>query len=160
MQVASRLVLVWGIVNIFPAACSKSVAYTTMLLAWSTTEVIRYSYFAVNLAQGQVPKALTWLRYNTFLVLYPMGISSECWLMWVASLAAAKSPEWEGGWEWVFRAPYLIWVPGKKLQACNSDGIGLTFGRCLCVVHSYGGSKTEGHTRGFVQEGKIKSKHV
>ncbi|KAK3680109.1 hypothetical protein LTR78_000486 [Recurvomyces mirabilis] len=76
MQVASRFLLVWLIAFNFPSTVSASPAYTTMLLAWSITEVIRYSYFAVNLAYGGVPAFMTWLRYNTFFVLYPMGISS------------------------------------------------------------------------------------
>ena len=84
MQVASRFLLVWGIVNTFPSTTGTSFAYTTMLLAWSTTEVIRYSYFAVNLASGSVSNWHTWLRYNTFFVLYPMGIASECWLVYLA----------------------------------------------------------------------------
>lgn len=62
MQVASRFLLVWGIVNTFPNRTARSPAYSTMLLAWSATETIRYSYFALNLATGEVPRALTWLR--------------------------------------------------------------------------------------------------
>ena len=63
MQVASRLLLVWGIVNNFPAYTVSSIAYSTMLIAWSVTEVIRYSFFAMNLwTEGDVPSALQWLR--------------------------------------------------------------------------------------------------
>jgi very-long-chain (3R)-3-hydroxyacyl-CoA dehydratase len=46
-----------------------------MLLAWSFTEVVRYSYFVFNLSGVGVPKLWTWLRYNTFLVLYPLGVA-------------------------------------------------------------------------------------
>jgi len=64
MQVASRLLLVWGIVNNFPAYTVSSIAYSTMLIAWSVTEVIRYSFFAMNLwFEGDVPAGLQWLRY-------------------------------------------------------------------------------------------------
>ncbi|KAK0362039.1 hypothetical protein LTR91_006898 [Friedmanniomyces endolithicus] len=76
MQVASRFLLVWLIAYFFPATVSQSPAYTSMLLAWSVTEVVRYSYFAVNLAYGGVPLWLTWVRYNAFFVLYPLGIGS------------------------------------------------------------------------------------
>ncbi|KAK0945916.1 hypothetical protein LTR29_002496 [Friedmanniomyces endolithicus] len=76
MQVASRFLLVWLIAYCFPATVSRSPAYTSMLLAWSVTEVVRYSYFAVNLAYGGVPYWLTWVRYNAFFVLYPLGIGS------------------------------------------------------------------------------------
>ncbi|GAB7347136.1 hypothetical protein MBLNU459_g3260t1 [Dothideomycetes sp. NU459] len=96
MQVASRFLLVWGIVDTFPHTTSRSPVYSSMLLAWSVTEIIRYSYFAVNLSTGQVPRFLTWLRYNTFFVLYPLGISSECWLVYKAiQPAKRRNAIWE-----------------------------------------------------------------
>lgn len=95
-----------------------------MLLAWSATEVIRYSYFVFFL-NGSVPSVLQWLRfvvvilshgialmiyrYNTFFLLYPMGISSEMWLVYKAAGPAAKRDE---------RLPYVLYgilglyVPG------------------------------------------------
>lgn len=109
MQVASRYLLVWGIVNIFPQTASHSLAYTTMLIAWSTTEIIRYSYFALNLAYGKVPGLLTWLRYNTFFVLYPLGISSECWLVWLSTEPARR---WTQAFEWGLWAVLVIYIPG------------------------------------------------
>lgn len=111
MQVASRFLLVWGIVHNFPNTTARSSpAYSTMLIAWSVTEVIRYSYFAINLLNGKVPSWLTWLRYNTFFVLYPMGISSECWLVWKA-IEPAKS--WNMAYEWVLRLVLFVYVPGE-----------------------------------------------
>lgn len=111
MQVTSRYFLVWGIVNIFPETTSQSLAYTTMLLAWSTTEVIRYSFFAVNLAYGKVPDWQTWLRYNTFYVLYPTGISSECWLIWLSTTPART---WIQAYEWLLWLVLLVYIPGKR----------------------------------------------
>ncbi|KAK6361614.1 hypothetical protein TWF730_005333 [Orbilia blumenaviensis] len=78
VQVASRLNLVWPILHLCPESMRTSPAYSTMLLAWSVTEVIRYTYYARNL-QGEPPAWLTTLRYNTFFVLYPVGILSEAW---------------------------------------------------------------------------------
>lgn len=81
-----------------------------MLLAWSTTEVIRYSYFAMNLAYGGVPGWLTWLRYNTFFVLYPLGIASECLLVYAAQGPAGKMyGTWAVTGLWVVLG---IYVPG------------------------------------------------
>jgi len=63
MQVASRLLLVWGVVNNFPNETALSPVYSSMLIAWSVTEVIRYSFFAMNLwTGGAVPSMLQWLR--------------------------------------------------------------------------------------------------
>ncbi|KAI0603562.1 tyrosine phosphatase-like protein [Biscogniauxia sp. FL1348] len=91
MQVFSRYALVWGIVDLFPGALAGSPAYSTMLGAWATTEVVRYSYFALGLS-GLQPAALHWLRYHAFFVLYPVGISSEAWLIW--SAAAGPARDW------------------------------------------------------------------
>ena len=110
MQVASRFLLVWGIAYNFPDSTAASPAFTTMLLAWSTTEVIRYGYFAYSLHFGSVPSWLTWLRYNTFFVLYPMGISSECWLVYSATGPARKQRGQE--LEWALYAILAIYVPG------------------------------------------------
>lgn len=110
MQVASRFLLVWGVVDLFPQATGPNPAYSTMLLAWSVTEVIRYSYFAINLSFGQVPSWMTWLRYNTFFVLYPLGISSECWLVWQATEPAES---FNPLLKWAYLGILAIYVPGK-----------------------------------------------
>ena len=81
MQVASRLLLVWGVVGTFPEVVVKSrlfgvrtqysagakggpYAYAGILLAWGITECIRYGFFVWKEGLGnRVPKWLTWLRY-------------------------------------------------------------------------------------------------
>ncbi|KAI0024989.1 protein tyrosine phosphatase-like protein [Xylariomycetidae sp. FL0641] len=88
MQVFSRYAIVWGITDMFPEL-GASPAYTSMLTAWGATEVIRYSYFALTLA-GWQPRALHWLRYHAFFILYPLGISSEAWLIWQAVAPARQ----------------------------------------------------------------------
>ncbi|KKA30355.1 hypothetical protein TD95_001012 [Thielaviopsis punctulata] len=76
MQVSSRILLVWGVVDLYPFL-ARNLPYSTMLLAWSATEVIRYGYFVLSLL-GSEPAFVVWLRYSTFYVLYPIGILSEC----------------------------------------------------------------------------------
>ena len=109
MQVASRLLLVWGVVYPFPAVALSSPFYTSMLVAWSVTEVIRYSFFAFSLS-GWQPRLLVWLRYNTFFVLYPLGISSECSLIYLAAEPAGKLDE---RYKWALYAILAIYVPGE-----------------------------------------------
>lgn len=109
MQVASRFLLVWGIAYQFPESTRHNPAYATMLLAWSITEVVRYSYFVFSLSGVGVPKLWTWLRYNTFLVLYPLGVASECWCVYSAiPLASQLKPEF-GYALWAILA---IYIPG------------------------------------------------
>ena len=78
-----------------------------MLVAWSVTEVIRYAYFVFNLQGKGVPGVLTWLRYNSFYILYPVGITSECALIWKASVVAERAMTL------FFWAVLVIYVPGK-----------------------------------------------
>ncbi|KAJ5929050.1 hypothetical protein N7454_006898 [Penicillium verhagenii] len=61
-QVFARSVQVWAINYAFPSATAPSVAYTAMLLAWSSADTIRYLYFAIMQAGCPVPALLKWAR--------------------------------------------------------------------------------------------------
>jgi len=82
-----------------------------MLIAWSVTEVIRYSYFTLTLS-GYSPSFITWLRYNTFFVLYPLGISSECWLIYKAIEPAKKLRQ---EYAWILQLILFIYIPGSYI---------------------------------------------
>ncbi|KAH9216350.1 tyrosine phosphatase-like protein, partial [Leptodontidium sp. 2 PMI_412] len=110
MQVASRLLLVWGVVDTFPFL-AKSAGYSSMLIAWSVTEVVRYSYFVFTLS-GYSPGFISWLRYNLFYVLYPLGISSECWLIYKA-IEPAKEIRQELAW--LLQLILFVYVPGSYI---------------------------------------------
>ncbi|KAG5976201.1 hypothetical protein E4U55_007454 [Claviceps digitariae] len=112
MQVSSRLLLVWPIINTWPFLAT-SPFYSSMLLAWSVTEVIRYTYFALSLAQ-MLPPVLTWVRYTTFYVLYPLGITSECMLVYGATGPAAQYSS-GGVAVVVLYAILAIYVPGSYI---------------------------------------------
>ncbi|TIB37996.1 hypothetical protein E3P86_01915 [Wallemia ichthyophaga] len=79
MQVASRLYIVYYIAPLFVQA-QYNFIYTTMIIAWSLTEIIRYSFYATSLV-GRKSSVLNWLRYTTFYVLYPLGAGSEATLI-------------------------------------------------------------------------------
>lgn len=125
MQVASRLLLVWAIVYPFPNATTSSIFYTSMLLAWSTTEVIRYFYFALSLARSAsssgtganppVPDWFTILRYSTFLILYPIGISSEVRLVYLAATTPGAAESLHPYYPYVLYAVLAIYVPGSYI---------------------------------------------
>ncbi|RPD78820.1 PTPLA-domain-containing protein [Lentinus tigrinus ALCF2SS1-7] len=75
IQVSSRLYLVWGITEQFPQTHTNPL-YASMVLSWSLTEVVRYSFYAFSLL-GREPRLLLFLRYTLFYLLYPTGASSE-----------------------------------------------------------------------------------
>ncbi|KKF94557.1 putative very-long-chain (3R)-3-hydroxyacyl-[acyl-carrier protein] dehydratase [Ceratocystis platani] len=110
MQVASRILLVWGVVDLYPFL-ARNLPYSTMLLAWSATEVIRYGYFVMSLL-GSEPSFVVWLRYSTFYVLYPIGILSECSMIKDAIVPArAIGPVPPA----VYYAILAIYVPGSYI---------------------------------------------
>lgn len=45
--------------------------------------MIRYGYFTLMLI-GHIPKSIVWLRYSAFVLIYPIGISAEMWLVYRA----------------------------------------------------------------------------
>uniref|UniRef100_A0A0E0JE37 Very-long-chain (3R)-3-hydroxyacyl-CoA dehydratase n=1 Tax=Oryza punctata TaxID=4537 RepID=A0A0E0JE37_ORYPU len=45
--------------------------------------IVRYSFFGMKEAFGFAPSWLLWLRYSTFMVLYPTGMISEVGLIYV-----------------------------------------------------------------------------
>ena len=94
-----------------------------MVLAWSLTEVIRYSFYACALL-GKEPYPLLYLRYTTFLVLYPLGASSEAFVNFATLPKSWPIPgfrSWVRGetiWmpqDYVRGLLFLIWWPGESL---------------------------------------------
>ncbi|KAB5570309.1 tyrosine phosphatase-like protein [Coniochaeta sp. 2T2.1] len=107
-QVWSRLAIVWGITYPFPEV-TTSPFYTSMLAAWATTEVIRYTLFALKESGFPIPYWLHWLRYSAFTVLYPVGITSELVMMYLAySGPAGYRAEWA---PWVIAAYSTTYIP-------------------------------------------------
>lgn len=125
MQVSSRILVVWAVLQRYPQIVSTTtswgqvvagsttgpIAFSGILFAWGITEVIRYGFFVwKTVISEKIPPFLTWLRYNTFFVLYPIGISSECLLMYLALEPAAK----EGSSiDLLLKAVLFIYVPGS-----------------------------------------------
>lgn len=95
MQVLSRLLVVFGVWTLLPESKGNySYAYLIVHLAWGIAEVSRYYYYATNLMSKQsnnpikVSPNLEWFRYNGFIILYPIGISSECYMIFYAIKAS------------------------------------------------------------------------
>ncbi|CAG8435389.1 10750_t:CDS:2 [Funneliformis mosseae] len=107
IQVASRLTLVWIIVNNFPEIRSHW-AFTSMTMAWSITECIRYAFYGLNLV-GSQPGWLLWCRYTFFFILYPVGAGSEAVLVFESLPYAIKIST---SFYWALVTILLIYVPG------------------------------------------------
>lgn len=170
LQVASRVTLIWWIVEWFGEPRWET-AYVSMLGAWSLTEVVRYGYFVCALL-GDVPGVLVWLRYvilhvmdsrwmltggryNLFFILYPVGISSEAWLVYSSIPEARKQNPYLA---YALYAILGIYVPGKtgsrwlhKRVYTNSRNC-----RSICFVLAHDGSAST-CTEGQAESAKLKA---
>lgn len=110
MQIASRLLVVWGVLYPFPEV-GQSFAFSTCTVAWCITEIIRYLFYTLTLMRGSqgVPKWLVWIRYSAFYILYPLGAGSE----WVLVLLSVPEAEiFSTLYALILKVTLLIYIPG------------------------------------------------
>ncbi|KAH7678047.1 Very-long-chain (3R)-3-hydroxyacyl-CoA dehydratase protein [Dioscorea alata] len=60
-QIGSRLYLTWGILYSFPEIRTHFLV-SSLVISWSITEIIRYSFFGMRETIGFAPSWLLWLR--------------------------------------------------------------------------------------------------
>lgn len=121
-QVASRIYVTWGILHSFPEIRTHFFV-GSLVISWSITEIIRYAFFGFKEALGSAPSWLLWLRYSTFLVLYPAGISSEVGLIYNALPYLRESEKysirmpnkWNFSFDYYYGALLILgfYVPGS-----------------------------------------------
>lgn len=86
-QVFSRI-LVLVCINLFITEYPSTLfnaGVAIVSFAWSVTELVRYSFYFLSLYNKQL-KALLWMRYTFFIILYPLGVTGE-WFILVAPVA-------------------------------------------------------------------------
>ncbi|CAM0885580.1 unnamed protein product [Alopecurus aequalis] len=123
-QIGSRLFVTWGILWSFPETTAHMLV-SSLVISWSITEIIRYSFFGCKELFGSAPSWLLWLRYSSFLVMYPTGISSELGLIYTALQYIKASEKYSirlpNSWNYSFDYFYLsimvllIYIPGMIL---------------------------------------------
>ncbi|KAJ4770337.1 Very-long-chain (3R)-3-hydroxyacyl-CoA dehydratase [Rhynchospora pubera] len=97
-QIGSRLFVTWGILHSFPET-------RTHIL------IIRYSFLGMKEALGFTPSWLLWLRYSTFLLVYPTGITSKA-----SDKFCFRMPnKWNFSFDYYFASLAVlgIYVPGS-----------------------------------------------
>ncbi|KAF4527504.1 hypothetical protein B566_EDAN016201 [Ephemera danica] len=111
-QVASRVMLVCGVLISVPAAAA-SFGLHMMLLAWTITEIIRYSFYAVGIL-GLNPFILVWCRYTFFIALYPIGVTGELLCLFAGQALVAETKQWSvempNSWNVTFSYRYFLIV--------------------------------------------------
>ena len=86
IQIIGRIIIV-VILQFFQSGVSQG--YFLIYFAWSIVEIVRYTYYIMNLLQKDffkynIPYILIWCRYSFFVVLYPIGVSGEMITVWNA----------------------------------------------------------------------------
>lgn len=61
----------------------ESPALFITFVAWCFMEMIRYPFYALS-TLGNCPSFITYLRYTAFIVIYPIGVSGEMWIMYIS----------------------------------------------------------------------------
>ncbi|KAL4519699.1 hypothetical protein Ndes2526B_g01727 [Nannochloris sp. 'desiccata'] len=130
-QVASRIWILWGIVDAAPQATTirslvllplpypfprLALNLATLLTAWCLSEIIRYGFFAFKEA-GLQPFFLLWLRYSAFIVLYPLGVASELSMVWLAIPALRATDTWGVSMPNPYNIGFSYWI-GCLLAVC------------------------------------------
>lgn len=110
-QVLSRMMVVCGVIMATPTG-KVSYGLPLALFAWTVTEIIRYGYYALNLLNS-VPHLVTWLRYTTFIVLYPIGVTGELWCFYSAQGHVKEAKTWSvelpNNINFTFSYFYFLW---------------------------------------------------
>jgi very-long-chain (3R)-3-hydroxyacyl-CoA dehydratase len=144
LQVASRLWVLWGLVDAAPAATTAravpllpfrlppplptpALSLATLLAAWCAAEVLRYAFFAAK-ELGVQPRLLLWARYSAFLVLYPLGISSELAMARLAIPALRASGKWSPALPNAANAEFAYWAACLAGVAVYAPGAPLLYG--------------------------------
>lgn len=83
VQCLGRFVVLAFVINAVPPI-QHTILTSLLLLSWSVADVIRYSFYISSFVGGP-GKVVLWLRYSMFLILYPLGITSE-WLVYYHTL--------------------------------------------------------------------------
>ena len=141
IQIIGRIIIV-VILQYFESAISKG--YLLIFFAWSIVEIVRYTYYIINLLQKEfvkfnIPYLLIWCRYSFFIVLYPIGVSGEMITVWNAKKDFSKFILYQGNNFnftvanliypiWLFYIPARVYLYGylfkqrrKVLNRLNND---------------------------------------
>ena len=135
-----------------------------MVLSWSLTEVVRYSFYACSLL-GREPPVLLFLRYTLFYTLYPSGASSEALLIYTTLPKPALGLHADLHAN-VREVLFAIWWPGACAFGHRGAWVwrgvlNCIFGcvcvcRAVCNVHAYDQAAAQDARRRATDRHKIR----
>jgi very-long-chain (3R)-3-hydroxyacyl-CoA dehydratase len=118
LQIVSRIYISWVIL---PAQDSLTVWNYVMFTAWSLAEIIRFQYY-----MRRDNKTMLFLRYNAFIILYPMGfLTGEVPLLWKYYKAQGNGFDLFMIASYIPFWPYLYWYMFSLRKAKVKDAAAL-----------------------------------
>ncbi|MCJ8732477.1 hypothetical protein PDJAM_G00211770 [Pangasius djambal] len=72
-----------ALLEILHCAVQSEDSVLLFVVAWTITEIIRYSFYTFSLL-NHLPYLIKWARYTFFIVLYPMGVTGELLTIYAA----------------------------------------------------------------------------
>lgn len=115
VQVMSRVIIVFVLYKI---KSSLSIGYVLLSLAWSSTEMVRYTYYYLSLIKHnyinsfELPYLLVWCRYSFFIVLYPIGVSGELITLWNSTKELKNYTYGQYSLAHLVYFAFVLYVPG------------------------------------------------
>ncbi len=103
-----RLFTVWGVVDVFKRV-SWHPTYSTMLITWSISGIINYSYNALTIRnRGFSSRWFVFLRYSHFYLSLPISTICEMSLVF---LSLKYSKEWSINYTILLRIWLVLYIP-------------------------------------------------
>ena len=87
LQLSARLMILFfsytiALITIFKPIHFFSEVLIILIIVWSLAEIIRYAFYLSQLFKLHI-KIFTWWRYTAFTILYPAGILSEFYILYL-----------------------------------------------------------------------------
>ncbi|KAK6205058.1 uncharacterized protein RJT21DRAFT_4449 [Scheffersomyces amazonensis] len=77
------IIICYGVIFPHPKI-AKHTSYSFLILAYSLSNFIHFSYFAFKVKTKTSPRFLFWLEYSNFYLTYPMALISEMILLFLS----------------------------------------------------------------------------
>jgi len=139
MQVTSRVFIIYGVCD-NSKIVQELLPLTIMILAWDFTEIIRYAYYVSNKVPEFKSSLLRWLRYSTFIIMYPIGVSCEYYCLWMSMPEIAEKINWFWSLDLVSSNKTAVKDPE------NLNHFKITIARsCVLALYIYGFHKLYRH---------------
>lgn len=100
LQVFGRSVILFGVVGATEEIQEHPVVFV-LFLVWSLIEIVRYPFYLLSII-GLEWNALTWLRYTSWIPLYPIGFTCEATVIWLSI------PYFEASGDYSYELPNML----------------------------------------------------